>query len=65
MRAGKVGENNGQLRFRPPPWVMHASHLDQNKFAIIIAPRARAHAGCTQVTRDQKKYFDTIVSLAL
>ena len=27
----KVGENNGQVRFRPPPWVAHASHLDQKR----------------------------------
>ena len=26
----KVGENNGQLRFRPLPRVVHASRLDQN-----------------------------------
>ena len=25
----KVGENNGQLRFHPPPRVAHESHLDQ------------------------------------
>ena len=25
----KVSENNGQLRFRPPPQVEHASCLDQ------------------------------------
>ena len=24
----QVGENNGPLRFRPPPWVVHASRLD-------------------------------------
>ena len=26
----KVGENNGQVRFRPPPCVAHGSRLDQN-----------------------------------
>ena len=26
-----VSENNGQLRFRPPPQVEHASRLDQKK----------------------------------
>ena len=26
----KVGENNGQLRLRPPPRVAHASRLDQH-----------------------------------
>ena len=26
-----VGENNGQLHFRPPPRVSHASRLDQKK----------------------------------
>ena len=30
----KVGENNGQLRFRPPPWVAHASRLDQKSKRI-------------------------------
>ena len=25
----KVGENNGQLRFLPPPRVAHVGHLDQ------------------------------------
>ena len=28
----KVGENNGQLRFRPPPRVVQASCLDQLQF---------------------------------
>ena len=27
----KAGENNGQLRFRPPPLVPQASHLDQKE----------------------------------
>ena len=27
----KVGENNGQLSFCLPPWVEHASRLDQYK----------------------------------
>ena len=27
----KVGENNDQLRFCLPPWVAHASRLDQKK----------------------------------
>ena len=31
----KVGENNGQLHLRRPPWVAHASHLDQY-FIIYI-----------------------------
>ena len=25
----KASVNNGQLHLQPPPWVMHASHLDQ------------------------------------
>ena len=28
-KAQKVGENNGQLSFRPPPRVAHASRLGQ------------------------------------
>ena len=27
----KVGKNNGQLRFRPPPRAAHASRLDQKQ----------------------------------
>ena len=30
-RPKKAGENNGQLRFHPPPRVVHASRLDQKK----------------------------------
>ena len=33
----KVGENNSQLRFRPPPRVVHTSCLDQNKSSLIFA----------------------------
>ena len=30
----KVGENNGQLCFRPPPRVAHASRLDQKQMQL-------------------------------
>ena len=30
-RRRKVGENNGQIRFCPPPRVAHTSRLDQKK----------------------------------
>ena len=30
----KIGENNGELRFRPPPRLAHASRLDQ-KFGCL------------------------------
>ena len=32
----KVGENNGQLCFRPPPRVAHASRLDQFLTNIFV-----------------------------
>ena len=35
-RKKKVGENNGQLRFRPPPRVAHASRLDQFLTNIFV-----------------------------
>ena len=28
-KLSQTNENNGQLRFCPPPWVVHASRLDQ------------------------------------
>ena len=30
-----INENNGQLRFRSPPRVVHASRLDQFKTSVI------------------------------
>ena len=30
-KKNKVGENNGQLRFRSPPNVAHASRLDEKQ----------------------------------
>ena len=35
FRKKKVGENNGQLRFRLPPWVAHASRLDKTKSIVF------------------------------
>ena len=35
----KVGENNGQLRFRPPPRVAHASRLDQLKRKVAYTQK--------------------------
>ena len=32
----KVGENNGQLRFRPPPRVVHLSRLDQQTLNLAL-----------------------------
>ena len=34
-RTKKVGENNGKLRFRPPPQVAHVSRLDQQLPATL------------------------------
>ena len=46
----KVGENNGQLLFRLPPQVVHASRLDQKQITLTFLKVSPTTLSLSKVT---------------